>query len=171
MQTQDYQQQCEKFVKEWIDKNTWHKAKNVSLHIFEFANADLSISVKHTFKVEKRIEKDSINNLGQNSRDKIYNTQWEYNQAIQNHINTCHSNENLKILYNILQKSDYGIFKKDTVFKINNQRIIHKYKCPKCNGKGTIKCNCRGGKVQCNAWGCKDGRIKKSKYEKGRTIT
>ena len=92
----DYKEQCENFVKAWIDKNTRYKSKDISLQDYKEFNIDLSVEVSNTFKVvtqkvtanleiwNKLWNKEVKQNI--NFHNETYYTKREYDTAVDREI-------------------------------------------------------------------------------------
>ena len=179
-----YKEKCENFIKAWIDKNTLYKSKNVTLQVYKESRTDFKVEIKNEFKVisqstKVRIEifdevwRDITKKLGKELKFKDVKcyTQREYDSVLKQEIKTLNCKENLEYLFELIDKGDYSCYTDNATFLVGEKRFIYEFKCPTCMGQGTTKCGCRGGRVKCYAWGCNNGRVKKSESKNGHKRT
>ena len=179
-----YKENCETFVKKWIDKNTLYKSKNVTLQDYKESRVDFKVEIKNEFKVVSQSANGGKDfgvmwqNIGKPFVEKgfkfksvKYYTQKEYDSALKQEIKALDSKENLEYLFELVNKGNYAYFDKNSTFLMGKTIIYYEFKCPTCRGQGTVKCDCRGGRIKCYAWGCNNGKIKKSESKNGRKRT
>ncbi len=171
----NYKAQCESFIKEWLGKNTFHKCETIALENYEERNVEFKAKVCNVFKIEI-IKKKNVaqinaftNNLKHNKpqfKDETFYTRQDYEFALKK--NLAIANEvGFQKLFNRIKDGDFGIFKKECYFYIDEARITYQYKCHKCNGLGHLRCECKNGKVKCGSYGCKNGRIRRTQSKSG----
>ena len=163
----NYKQKCENFVKEWVKTNTRYELNDIVLDDYKDFVTDFSMEVINKFSVEcsKTTRKGSVT-----SGDEMYYKKSEYQSAIQKHITKEFNTErNFQHLIDEVQSGSYG--KYDVYDTIDSgDTLLYEYSCNKCKGSGEVKCDkCKAGQIKCNASGCRNGRIEKTKQVNGKS--
>lgn len=163
----NYKQKCENFLKEWVKSNTRYELNDIVLDDYQDFIADFSMEVINKFSVEcsKTTRKGSVT-----SGDEMYYKKSEYQNAIQKHITREFNTEkNFQRLIDEIQGGRYG---KYDVYGIidNGNTLLYEYSCNKCKGNGEVKCDkCKAGQIKCNASGCRNGKVEKTKQVNGKS--
>lgn len=189
----DYKEQCENFVKAWIDKNTRFKSKDISLQDYKEFCYKCYIEIENKFVVSTNTP--SFAGIKKaTASDETCSSREEFLQAIQRHIDeTRLNNDNFKTFFKHIENRIYtysNCTNSNQILK-NESRIYYTHQCSACRGNGNIKCDCnngivkcscqngrvkcdvwgcQNGRVKCSAWGCKGGKIEKSRYRNGQNI-
>ena len=172
----NYKAQCESFITEWLDKNTWHKCENIALDNYKERNVEFEAKVANIFtiktikmKSESQINAFVSKNFKHNKPkfiDDTLRTKQEYESALEK--NRANANKiGFQKLFEQIKNGAWGEFKKENIFYINEARITYQYNCQKCNGLGYLRCDCKNGKVKCSSYGCKNGKIRRTQSRSG----
>lgn len=163
----NYKQKCENFVKEWVKTNTRYELNDIVLDDYKEFVADFSMEVINQFSVEcsKTTRKGSVT-----SGDEMYYKKSEYKSAIQKHITREFNTErNFQHLINEVQSGSYGKYDRYDIIN-NGDTLLYEYSCNKCKGNGEVKCDkCKAGQIKCNASGCRNGKVEKTKQVNGKS--
>ena len=162
----NYKEKCKNLVKSHIERNTRHKLGKFTLEDYQEFVADFQVEVVNKFGVSY----DETTHKGSTDKgDEKYFQQAEYKNAIKRHINQEFNDEqNFKYMLDEISKGSYGKYKiKQSILRGNT--ILYEYNCPNCKGHGEVRCDkCRNGEIVCNASGCKNGRVEKSRQVNGK---
>lgn len=163
----NYKQKCENFVKEWIKTNTRYELNDIVLDDYKDFVADFSVEVINQFSVEcsKTTRKGSVT-----SGDEMHYKETKYQSAIQEHITReFDSKRNFQHLIDRISQGNYGKYDELSIID-KGDTLLYEYKCDKCRGNGEVKChNCKAGQIKCNASGCRNGKIEKTRQVNGKS--
>lgn len=163
----NYKQKCENFVKEWIKTNTRYELNDIVLDDYKDFVVDFSVEVINQFSVEcsKTTRKGSVT-----SGDEMYYKEAKYQSAIQEHIaREFDSKKNFQHLIDKISQGNYGKYDELSIID-KGDTLLYEYKCDECRGNGEVKChNCKAGQIKCNASGCRNGKIEKTRQVNGKS--
>lgn len=68
-----------------------------------------------------------------------------------------------------ISQGNYGKYNELSIID-KGDTLLYEYKCNKCRGNGEVKCDeCKAGQIKCNASGCRNGKIEKTKQVNGKS--
>ncbi|MCX2717127.1 hypothetical protein OQH61_05190 [Helicobacter sp. MIT 21-1697] len=152
---------CKDFITKYLSDNTRHSFddNDIKIKAFEAFECELFVQISHRIVIKVKERTSSF------AKGELYSA-GDYRSMVQQIIRDESKNPQLlALLYERVQSSEYG--KAQGMLCELPQSFSYQSTCKDCAGKGFVKCtNCKGGLVNCSAWGCDKGRVKKKHKDK-----